>query len=207
MKNNQDTYHHEDLKTELLETGIKLVSEEGFESFSLRKLAVECKVSHQAPYSHFENKEKFLEAMQNYITQKFSFELQNTVSACIKAENPLEELGKTYFNFFVDNPNYFHFLFGQANINLDLTKSADIEKNYKPYEIFKTLVLQILNANKVEENNKNDIVIALWAFIHGLTSLATMKNVKYDDDWKLKLHDFIAVFDCKELSVQKNGDV
>lgn len=198
----KNTYHHEDLKTELLESGIKLVSEEGTQNFSLRKLAVVCNVSHQAPYSHFENKEKFLEAMQNYITQKFSEELQNALKNCSEKNNPLEELGKTYFNFFVDNPNYFYFLFGQSNIHLDLTANADSKTNYQPYEIFKNLVMQILQMNKAPEEKRNDIVLSLWAYIHGLTSLATMKNVKYDKNWKEKLHDFISIFDCKELKAR-----
>ena len=204
MQKQESIYHHEDLKAELLEAGIKLVSEEGFQTFSLRKLAVECNVSHQAPYSHFENKEKFLEEMQKYITEKFSAELQKTIATSSKKANPLEELGKTYFSFFVDNPNYFHFLFGQANINLDLTKNADSEKNYKPYEIFKNLVNQILITNKIKPSKRNDIVISLWAYIHGLTSLATMKNVTYDCDWKSKLHDFITIFNCKELNGGKS---
>lgn len=50
-----ESYHHEDLKTELLEAGIKLILEEETQSSSLRKLAVKCNVSHQAPYSHFSN--------------------------------------------------------------------------------------------------------------------------------------------------------
>ncbi len=65
--------------------------------------------------------------------------------------------------------------------------------------MFKTLVFQILSRNKVDENRQNDIVIFLWAFIHGLTSLAAMKNVKYENKWNLKLHDLFTVFDCKEL--------
>lgn len=203
MQKTEYAYHHEDLKTELLEAGIKLVSEEGFQSFSLRKLALECKVSHQAPYSHFENKEKFLEEMQKYITERFSQELQKTIDSSTKSTNPLEELGKTYFSFFVENPNYYHFLFGQANIHLDLTDKAEAEKNYRPYEIFKNIVNQILVKNGVPKKKRNDVVISLWAYIHGLTSLATMKNVKYDSNWKSKLHDFINIFNCKELGKTK----
>ena len=204
MQKTESSYHHEDLKSELLEEGIRLVSEEGFQSFSLRKLALACNVSHQAPYSHFENKEKFLEEMQKYITRKFSSELEKTIATSSKKSNLLEELGKTYFSFFVDNPNYYHFLFGQANINLDLTRGADSPKNYQPYEIFKELVIQILTKNDVPEKKQNDIVISLWAYIHGLTSLATMKNVKYDSDWKSKLHDFISIFNCRELNGGKS---
>ena len=203
MKKAENKYHHENLKAELIECGIKLVSEEGAQSFSLRKLSAECNVSHQARYSHFKNKEEFLEKMQKYITEKFSIELKKTVDECSDTANPLEELGKTYFSFFVDNPNYYHFLFEQAKLNLDLTKDAESEKNYKPYEIFRNLVDKILIKNGIQKEKRNDVVIALWAYIHGLTSLATMKNVKYDEDWKSKLRDFIQIFNCKELEESK----
>ena len=43
---------------------IKLVNTEGLHSFSLRKVAAACGVSHAAPYSHFQSKEELLDAMQ-----------------------------------------------------------------------------------------------------------------------------------------------
>ena len=94
-------------------------------------------------------------------------------------------------------------MFEQAKLNLDLTKDAESEKNYKPYEIFRNLVDKILIKNGIQKEKRNDVVIALWAYIHGLTSLATMKNVKYDEDWKSKLRDFIQIFNCKELEESK----
>lgn len=45
---------------------IKLVNTEGLHSFSLRKVATACGVSHAAPYSHFQSKEELLDAMQQY---------------------------------------------------------------------------------------------------------------------------------------------
>ena len=66
----KDTYHHKNLKEELIEAGITLVAKEGLEGFSLRKVAAVCGVSHAAPYSHFENKDVLLEEMQNYKQSK-----------------------------------------------------------------------------------------------------------------------------------------
>lgn len=31
-----------------------------------------------------------------------------------------------------------------------------------------------------------DTIISLWATVHGLASIATMKNVRYDKDWEKK---------------------
>jgi AcrR family transcriptional regulator len=203
METKEDTYHHKDLRNILIETGIAIVAEEGLEGFSLRKVAAACNVSHAAPYSHFKNKEQLLEEMQQYITDQFSLQLQNTLDSCTKPAHALEALGESYLDFFLTHRTYFTFLFSQSTIRLNLTDHADSTDNYKPYEIFRHLVLQLLQENNYPKAKQNDAVIALWAFIHGVTSLATMNNIVYDQDWKKKLHDFMRVFDCSALSLQK----
>ena len=195
----EDTYHHKNLKEELIEAGITLVAKEGLEGFSLRKVAAVCGVSHAAPYSHFENKDVLLEEMQNYITNGFSEELEKAIAKCEKQENVLMELGSAYLQFFVMHPNYFVFLFGKYNIALDLTENADPEKNYKPFEIFKSVVFQILSEKKYPKEKWNDAIIALWAFVHGITSLATMENITYNKKWEAKLADFMQIFGCEFL--------
>ena len=40
MAQQRQTYHHKDLRNALIETGIQLVSTEGVNAFSLRKVAV-----------------------------------------------------------------------------------------------------------------------------------------------------------------------
>ena len=68
MRKSKLPYHREGLKNLLIEKGIEIVNTDGVQSFSLRKAAAACKVSHAAPYSHFRNKEELLNAMQLHIT-------------------------------------------------------------------------------------------------------------------------------------------
>ena len=199
MESKQDTYHHKNLKNELIEAGIDFVAKEGVENLSLRKLAGVCGVSHAALYSHFENKEVLLEKMQNYITDNFSNELEKAIAKSKAQEAILMDLGTAYLHFFVKHPNYFVFLFGKSNIALDLTEKAVPEKNYRPFEIFKSVVVQILSQKKYPEEKWNDAIIALWAFVHGITALATMENIKYNKKWEKKLGDFMQVFECSFL--------
>ena len=91
------------------------------------------------------------------------------------------------------------FFFGKSNIALDLTEKAVPEKNYRPFEIFKSVVVQILSQKKYPEEKWNDAIIALWAFVHGITALATMENIKYNKKWEKKLGDFMQVFECSFL--------
>ena len=188
-----DTYHRKNLKGDLIEAGITLVAKEGLEGFSLRKVAGLCKVSHAAPYSHFGNKDVLLEEMQNYVSESFSSELEKTIAKCKDKEALLMELGKAYLRFFSKHPNYFAFLFGKSNIALDLTEGADPQKNYRPYEIFKAAAAEFLERKNCPKEKRNDITISLWAFIHGITSLATMRGAKRGFKWEEKLLDFMQI--------------
>ena len=183
----------------MIETGIQLVSTEGVNAFSLRKVAAACGVSHAAPYSHFQNKEELLEAMQLFITDRFSKQLESAVQKNNNVAEILKDMGIAYVSFFVENPAYFQFLYSQSNIKIDLSLSIPDDQNYKPYIIYKNIVSKLLEQTHYSEEKQNDIIITIWAFIHGVTSLATMNNVNYDNDWREKVIDFMDVFQLSFL--------
>jgi AcrR family transcriptional regulator len=195
MKKRQ-SYHHKDLKNELIENGIELVNMEGTNSFSLRKVAAACGVSHSAPYSHFQTKEELLNAMQNHVANEFANMLKDTIAARGDSPDILEHLGRAYVVFFMENPHYFSFLHSQSNTPIDLSLHKDISENYAPFEIFKELIMSLMIKTDYPKEKYKDTIIALWALIHGITSLATINNVHYDEDWKNKITDLLRVFNC-----------
>ena len=191
MRKSKLPYHREGLKNLLIEKGIEIVNADGVQSFSLRKAAAACKVSHAAPYSHFHNKEELLNAMQLHITERFSKTLETAVAENKKPAALLKKLGIAYVSFFIDNPAYFQFLYSSSDIKVDLTLSIPDEENYKPFILYKNSIVSLLRQTKVPKKKQNDILITIWAFIHGLTALAAMKNVHYDKNWKEKITDFM----------------
>ena len=191
MRKSKLPYHREGLKNLLIEKGIEIVNTDGMQSFSLRKAAAACKVSHAAPYSHFRNKEELLNAMQLHITDRFSKTLETAIAENKKPAELLKKLGIAYVSFFIDNPAYFQFLYSKSDIKVDLTLSVPDEENYAPFILYKNSILSLLKQAKVPKKKQNDILITIWAFIHGLTALAAMKNVHYDKNWKEKITDFM----------------
>ena len=187
-------YHHKDLRNALIEKGIKLVNSEGLHSFSLRKAAAACGVSHAAPYSHFQSKEELLDAMQQHITEQFSQMLDEVILNYENTPGLLKNMGVAYISFFIDNPHYFSFIYSQSNAKIDLTFLGSDAENFRPFVIYKTVVSKLLERVKYPAEKQNDILIALWAFIHGLTALATMNNVTYDGDWRQKVIDYMDIF-------------
>ena len=188
---------YKNLKNDLIEKGIELVNKNGINQLSLRKVAQACGVSHAAPYSHFSNKEELLQEMQLHITKKFTEVLENTVSQYRGTPIFLLEFGKAYISFFISRPQYFNFLFQQGNIQIDLNIGSGRESNYQPFAIYKEQVLKLLADTNMTQSKKEDLIVALFAYVQGLTTLATMENVHYAYKWEDKLTDLIGIFSCE----------
>jgi len=189
----EHSYHHGDLRNALIDKGIELINQEGIEKLTLRKVASMCSVSQAAPYSHFKNKEDLLLAMQEYVTNQFMNVLNKSVSSCTDPNDPcmLIQLGKAYVMFFIRYPQYFSFLFSQSMITVDLTLDSDQKDNFPPFELLKKIAFQVFGENSMSREQMQDMIISLWATVHGLASIATMKNVRYDKDWDTKIEDII----------------
>lgn len=187
-------YHHGNLRISLIEAGIDLINREGAKRFSLRKVCALCGVSQTAPYSHFQNKEDLWKAMQVYVTEQFMEVLENAIKSCKNQNDPsaLIQMGKSYVIFFINNPQYFLFLFSQPCMEINLSMDADGTKNFPPFELFKTIVLRVFGGAGMPKEKIEDTIISLWATVHGLASIATMKNVHYDKTWETKIEDIIS---------------
>lgn len=188
------SYHHKDLKNTLIEKGIELVSTEGIEQFSLRRVAAACGVSHAAPYSHFKNKEELFIAMQQHITEQFADLLQQTIALHTGTPDLLLYLGKTYIDFFLEHVHYFSFLYVQSDIKIDLSVDCCDLDNFKPYVLFRDTVFSLPHIAALSLQEKRDYALALWAFVHGIASIATMQHVIYEEAWEDKIIDLLRTF-------------
>jgi AcrR family transcriptional regulator len=57
MTKSTKSYHHGNLKQELINCACRLCEENGYETLSMRSIAKESGVSQTAPYRHFDTKE------------------------------------------------------------------------------------------------------------------------------------------------------
>ena len=131
-----DKYHHGDLRNALIEEGIKRINTSGEDSLSMRKLAEKCGVSMAAPYAHFKNKEEMINAIKRYVEDSFTTYLEAAVN---RSENDIEKkiitLGNAYISFFIENPEYFTFLFSRGYIHVNLDYKSSDENDFKPFKI------------------------------------------------------------------------
>ncbi len=186
-------YHHGNLRNSLIEVGISLIHKEGVDHLSLRRVASLCGVSQAAPYAHFANKEALLDAMRAYATERFKQALEDAKQAVPDEDDPklLLEMGKRYVLFFLENPQYFNFIYSQPWMQVYLDINNDAEDNFPPYQLLKTHSLRIFRKAGIPDERIEDMLISMWSTVHGLTSIATMSNIHYSKNWSDKIEDII----------------
>ena len=182
-----DKYHHGDLRNALIEESIRMINTLGEDSLSMRKLAEKCGVSMAAPYAHFKNKEEMINAIKRYVEDSFTTYLEAAVN---RSENDIEKkiitLGNAYISFFIENPEYFTFLFSRGYIHVNLDYKSSDENDFKPFKILKDLCTIYFDEKKPELSNyeKELEIIRIWSSVQGITSIIFMKNVKWSRNWK-----------------------
>ena len=188
-------YHHGNLRNALIGAGLELINTEGEENLSLRKAALKCGVSNAAPYAHFNSKDEFIAAIQQHIMDLFTSTLEQTVEMYADTPNILLMLGTAYVKFFYKNPLYFDFLFSRKNIQINLSLDCAGEKEIPPLKILKQIATQTFRKIDMPESVIQNIIIAMWALVHGLSAIATMPNVEYDKDWETRIEEIIQSLD------------
>jgi AcrR family transcriptional regulator len=160
--------HKEELRAVILDAARGIFVRQGYESFSMRKLAEKIEYSPGSVYLHFKNKEELFECL---VDESFA-RLLKTLMGLRNGQqwqDPVEELKKglrAYVEFGLRNPNDYRFAF--------MLRPPLEKRPYKVHGAFEALRLIVRRC--VEEKRFRAVDVettsqALWASVHGITSL------------------------------------
>ena len=186
------SYHHGNLKEELIKKGIELINEVGEEKLSLRKLAIICGVSNSAPYTHFKSKDELLKEMSFYIFNLLKLELENTRKKYKNKESLLVMLGKTYVIFFLKNPKYYYFLSSRKDVEIDLSLKID-SSNMTALDILKEEAINKFSKLSISDKDIQNKILAMWSLVAGLVAIINMTSKIYIENWEDKIEEIIKV--------------
>ncbi len=180
------SYHHGDLKAELVQKGLEILDNDGYEGFTLRKVAAACGVSQTAPYRHFKNKDELVAEIMKQALSAFNGSLAAAVDKYPDhPENQIREMGIAYVRFFLKNPQYLRLLF-LSDIRLASTEAFCREGDQKteahPFETFFSAIQRYKEATPDEQRDAGDLMIYCWGLVHGIAVLAVRYEIppQYD---------------------------
>src|SRR5882757_4724006 len=102
----------EEVRASILDAAWEMVVTEGWQSFSIRKIADAIEYSVPVIYSHFENKDAIL---LEFNRKGFQLLTEYMAAAKVGRVNPadqLREMGRAYWRFAFSNKEYYQLMFG-----------------------------------------------------------------------------------------------
>ncbi len=182
----KDNYHHGDLKTELIKKGLNILNEEGFDAFSLRKVAKACNVSQTAPYRHYKDKEELITAITLTALQAFNESLEQAVANQVTdPKRQLRDLGIAYVRFFVENPEYLKLLF-LSDLKLGMAETGKKhceDKQGHPFDVLVQTVRRYKAHYAEEKRSEEELLMYCWGLVHGIAVLIVNNEIPFKSDY------------------------
>ena len=154
------------------------------EKASLNRVSAKVGITTAGLYKHFKNKEDLLTAIQDYVTEQLLNCLKNAYEQSANVDSPeaIYNMGKAYVLFFIEFPEYYSFLFTQPCLKIDLSGNSEAD-DFEPFRYYREKAYSVYRSVGMSEDRIKYGVIAMWAKVHGLASIASMKGVSKDFEW------------------------
>lgn len=186
------TYHHGDLKNALIKAGVEILAKEGIEGLSLRKVAQRADVSHNAPYSHFPDKQSLIAAISTEGFNQLYAELDAAISAYPK--NPKKQLQQgvlAYVQFALNNTDTFKIMFSGV-LEKEKDYPAFIEISQRTFQRVVDVVKACQKAGVLQAGSSELMAIAVWGQVHGIISLALEGQITHTILDRQTLQDIVS---------------
>jgi AcrR family transcriptional regulator len=171
-KKAKDAYQHGDLREALIDAGVKLLMEGGLDKLSLRAAAQLAGVSHTAPYRHYRDKDALVAAIAErgfgLLAAATRAEIER--SGARKALRKLVALGVGYVEFGIEHPAYLQLIFGGVMAKPEVPPSLRAAGR-DSYQVLREVVAAGIASGELRKADVDDVALACWSLVHGLTML------------------------------------
>jgi AcrR family transcriptional regulator len=162
----------QELRQTIVATAGELFLEQGYDHFSLRKVAERIGYSPTTIYLYFRDKDDLLFTVVDEGFTRFGQQLQ---AAAASTEDPWERviaLGRAYIAFGLQNQMYYQLMFMQRADFLTQERKGEGQPRLATFVVLQQAVLQAIEAGVLRPGDAETYSNVLWAMVHGMVSLA-----------------------------------
>ena len=189
----KESYHHGDLRQTIIEEALKWIEKENIVSLSLRKIARQIGVSHNAPYRHFTDKESLLVAIAQIGFEQLHQALQQSLDSSDDWQKKLETIGVAYVEYAVNNQAYYRVMFSDGY--RDCQKYPELDRvSQQAYNVLFDVIKAGQSAKIFNSEDSMQLTRVCWSLVHGVSMLAI--------DNQLMISDSAAVYELAKIATR-----
>jgi len=163
----------EEVRASILDTAWEMVVAEGWQSFSIRKIADAIEYSVPVIYSHFENKDAILLEFNKKGFQLLTEALKEAKTGQQDPAEQLRVMGRAYWNFAFDNKEYYQLMFGLGIPTCDVVNKIPAISSFS--EVITSSIVAMAQPGKKPAFNAFLKYKSFWSMLHGLVSINMSK--------------------------------
>lgn len=173
------------LRQEILDAARDILVREGYEGLSMRKVAERIDYSPTAIYLHFKDRDDLVFCVCEELMGGLVKELQHVIDRHADPLVALQQGLRRYVEFGLKHPQHYQATFGIAHghdPDEDARHQAPGTMAMQAFAFLPRLVGECVKRKKLAKVDVHNASCALWAGIHGITSLLiVMPNFKWGD--------------------------
>ena len=164
-------YHHGNLREALVQAAIEAVTLRGPEGLSLRELARQVGVSHNAAYRHFADRDALVDEVADRALASLVAAIETRLrtiresDAVSRARQRLAQIGAGYIDFALAEPGLFRLLF-TAYPNVPEGTSAE-----DPYGMLNAALDDLVAVGYLPADDRPGTEVTCWSAVHGFAVL------------------------------------
>lgn len=159
----------DETRLNILESALEIVKREGWNALSMRKIADRIEYAAPIIYEYFENKEGILIELTRIGFISLAAEIRLARAEHNKAEEQLEAMWKTYWNFAFKNKALYQLMYG-VDMNVCVFKKSLAEAEATD-NLFFQVIEKLITVENFTENLVCRKYYTFWSVIHGLISI------------------------------------
>lgn len=164
-------YHHGNLRQALLDAALSLFERRGDLDFTLRELARQAGVTHNAPYRHFASKADLRAALTDEgLSRLAAAERAALLAASEDPRARVRALGEAYIRFAFEQPTLFRLVLTAPVPDAEQGRA----KGSASYRLLEASIESAQSAGAVRRDLRpRELALGAWAFVHGVATLLT----------------------------------
>ncbi|WP_194820298.1 TetR/AcrR family transcriptional regulator [Nocardia sp. XZ_19_385] len=184
------SYHHGDLRAELLQRAEATLRESGVDGLSLRQLARDTGVSHGAPTRHFRDKQALLDALAVAGFERLGADFEN-LTPTTSSTDTIHTMARTYLRFATENSALLALMFARRHSPVAgdvMSQAVD-----RAFAIPVTLIAEAQARGEIIPGDPRRIALTAVAALQGLATFLASGLVAPEaaDEWLEDLVDHV----------------